>query len=330
MIGQKLGSYRIEAELGSGAMGVVYRGVQRGQEQAGGRQGDLDRADGQGEGAFRAVRPRGRDPRAVPPPQHRPLHGPGAVRAAQYYYAMEYITGPTLDDGLRERGQPSPGGSMVALGVQLCDALHYAHENKGIVHRDPQALQPDVHRDAGQLKLTDFGIAKDPGRHRPDRHGADPGHGHLHGPRADPRHARRSATRPTSTRWGPSSITCLTGVPPFIGLDRAGVDARPHQRGAQVGPATRSRRSPRRSTTWSSTLMSQEPPGPPLGRPGRGPDPPATSSTKCDRPEDDQDGLAREGVGRPPCPPGPRPWTTTTRRSRDGPKPSGSKKKPAE
>ena len=33
MIGQKLGSFRIEAELGSGAMGVVYRGVQEGKDR---------------------------------------------------------------------------------------------------------------------------------------------------------------------------------------------------------------------------------------------------------------------------------------------------------
>ena len=33
MIGQKLGSFRIEAELGSGTMGVVYRGVQEGKDR---------------------------------------------------------------------------------------------------------------------------------------------------------------------------------------------------------------------------------------------------------------------------------------------------------
>ena len=29
MIGQNLGSYKIEAKIGSGAMGVVYRGVHK-------------------------------------------------------------------------------------------------------------------------------------------------------------------------------------------------------------------------------------------------------------------------------------------------------------
>src|SRR5215218_6696562 len=74
------------------------------------------------------------------------------------YFAMEYVAGETLEQMLRRRG-PIPWREMVDLSIQICDALHYAHEH-GVVHRD---LKPSnlMISEKGQIKLTDFGIAKD-------------------------------------------------------------------------------------------------------------------------------------------------------------------------
>src|SRR4051794_37677771 len=71
---------------------------------------------------------------------------------------MEYVAGETLEQMLRRRG-PIPWREIVDLGLQICDALHYAHEH-GVVHRD---LKPSnlMVSEKGQVKLTDFGIAKD-------------------------------------------------------------------------------------------------------------------------------------------------------------------------
>jgi eukaryotic-like serine/threonine-protein kinase len=71
---------------------------------------------------------------------------------------MEFIPGSTLDGLLDERGA-LPWTEVVEFGIQLCDALHYAHEHS-VVHRDLKPSNLMVTKE-GQLKLTDFGIAKD-------------------------------------------------------------------------------------------------------------------------------------------------------------------------
>src|SRR5262249_17906967 len=75
------------------------------------------------------------------------------------YYAMEFIDGESLDRILSRRGRLA-WEEVVALGRQLCAALQHAHL-QGVVHRD---LKPSnlMVLPSGTLKLTDFGIAKDP------------------------------------------------------------------------------------------------------------------------------------------------------------------------
>ena len=156
MIGQKLGSYRIEAELGSGAMGVVYRGFNEVKNRAAAIKVISMEQMGKGKASQRFIREaeileQFRHPNIV---RYMGRGKSGGI----YYYAMEYIAGPTLDKILGERGT-LPWREVVALGVQLSEALHYAHE-RGVVHRD---LKPSnlMLTEGGELKLTDFGIAKD-------------------------------------------------------------------------------------------------------------------------------------------------------------------------
>ncbi|MES2464497.1 MAG: serine/threonine-protein kinase [Armatimonadota bacterium] len=75
----------------------------------------------------------------------------------RYFIAMEYLEGGTLREKL-SLGGALPLAEALGIGIALCDALEYAH-NHGIVHRD---IKPDnVHLlPGGQVKLTDFGIAR--------------------------------------------------------------------------------------------------------------------------------------------------------------------------
>jgi serine/threonine protein kinase len=73
------------------------------------------------------------------------------------YIVMEYIEGETLARQLDQRGR-IPSSEVVALALQICDGLQYAH-TAGLVHRDlkPRNLLLTRH---GDVKITDFGIAR--------------------------------------------------------------------------------------------------------------------------------------------------------------------------
>jgi serine/threonine-protein kinase len=71
---------------------------------------------------------------------------------------MEFVDGPSCAEILRELGRLEPDDAVSIL-TQACRGLDYAHRN-GVVHRDVKPGNLLRSRDAGQVKLADFGIAK--------------------------------------------------------------------------------------------------------------------------------------------------------------------------
>ncbi len=154
--GEKLGSFTIESQLGEGAMGVVYKAVhdKTGKVAAVKVMSNEVSVKGNADERFE------REGEILKQFRH-----PNIVRFLAYgryqkrtYLAMEFVEGTTLDDVLERKG-PIAWRKALDLGVQLAEALHYAHQ-KGVVHRDLKPSNLMITKD-GQLKLTDFGIAKD-------------------------------------------------------------------------------------------------------------------------------------------------------------------------
>jgi serine/threonine-protein kinase len=147
--------YRVERELGRGAMGVVYQGFHL----------DLGRSvalkvlhqASSGEpsrSGFVA------EARAVARVTHESLvrlYEFGFTSDGRAFYAMELVAGETLERRLARSG-PLPVADVVRFGISACRAVEAAH-SAGLVHRDIKPgnlmLTPE-----GVVKLLDFGVAK--------------------------------------------------------------------------------------------------------------------------------------------------------------------------
>jgi eukaryotic-like serine/threonine-protein kinase len=156
LLGQQLGAYRIEREIGSGGMGTVYL---------------ASRADNifQRRVAVKIIR-RGMDSGFIlqrfrherqilanleHPNIARLLDG-GATLSGQPYFVMEYIDG--LPFYAYCDNQKLDVRQRLELFVQACNAIEYAHRNH-VIHRDIKPSNILVSKQ-GVPKLFDFGIAK--------------------------------------------------------------------------------------------------------------------------------------------------------------------------
>jgi serine/threonine protein kinase len=155
-IGERLGSFRLEEVLGSGAMGVVFRAT----HETNGRQAAVKIVHGELAQKGKVFDRFQREAEILKQFRH-----PNIVRWLAWgrfkgtsYFAMEYVEGITLEKILQDRGE-LPWREVLELGLQLCSALQYAHD-QGVVHRDLKPSNIMVTLD-GKVKLTDFGIAKD-------------------------------------------------------------------------------------------------------------------------------------------------------------------------
>jgi serine/threonine protein kinase len=158
---RQIGPYRIDAVIGQGGMGVVYRGLDT----------KLNRpvavkflfADVADPAARRRFQREAQTASSLNHPHIITVHDADDYEGRQYL-VTEFIDGGTLKDWARVE---SPGWrQIVELLVGVADGLATAHA-AGILHRD---IKPDnilVGRN-GYAKLADFGLAKLQERSTPD------------------------------------------------------------------------------------------------------------------------------------------------------------------
>ncbi|MFN3375114.1 MAG: protein kinase domain-containing protein [Burkholderiaceae bacterium] len=156
----QIGPYRVDALLGQGAMGAVYRAhdAQIGRPialktLALAREFEGVSLEEARARFFREAKAAGR----LLHPGIVTVFGAGEEQGLAYI-AMEYLPGSDLA-ARAVPGHLLPTDQVIALGVEVALALDYAHEHQ-VVHRDIKPANLRWNPDTGQVKIVDFGVAR--------------------------------------------------------------------------------------------------------------------------------------------------------------------------
>ena len=152
MIGELLGHYRIEARLGAGAMGVVYRAYDTRLHRTVAIKRLKDTA-----AELSAVKllEEARAASTLNHPHICTIHEVGEI-GGNPFIVMEYIDGRPLFELIPKNGLPLE--TVLEYGSHVADALGFAHEY-GVVHRDLKSSNIVVTK-GGRAKVLDFGLAR--------------------------------------------------------------------------------------------------------------------------------------------------------------------------
>src|ERR1700732_4808972 len=142
--GTQIGPYKIEAALGAGGMGEVYRALDTRLKRTVAIKVAKENFGERFEREARAIA-------ALNHPNICTLYDVGPN-----YLVMELIEGPTLAERIKQG--PVPLEEALGIARQIADALEAAHE-KGITHRDLKPSNIKIKPD-GMVKVLDFGLAK--------------------------------------------------------------------------------------------------------------------------------------------------------------------------
>ncbi|HWF91560.1 MAG TPA: serine/threonine-protein kinase [Terriglobales bacterium] len=159
--GTRVGRYEILAEIGRGAMGIVYQA----------RDPRIDRTV-----ALKTISLSGQDLEEEKEYRERfvleaqavgRLSHPGIItifdagedpETHEPFIAMEYVQGQSLHSMLGHRQEKMTLEASLQIAQEIAEALDYAHE-QGVVHRDIKPANILITPE-GHAKIADFGIAK--------------------------------------------------------------------------------------------------------------------------------------------------------------------------
>ena len=155
-----LGRYQVEKELGKGAMGIVYLGrdpkinrIVAIKTMALSQEFEADELADVKERFFREAETAGR----LNHPNIVTIYDAGEEHDLAYI-AMEFLKGRDLAP-YTKTGNLLPLKKVLDIVTRSAEALDYAH-GQNVVHRDIKPANIMYEADTGNLKLTDFGIAR--------------------------------------------------------------------------------------------------------------------------------------------------------------------------
>ena len=149
--GDSLGRYRIDGELGSGGMGIVYKAY----DTLLHRQVAVKLLSGQRDSTnVDRLLHEARVASALNHPNICTVHEV-ADDGTRLFIVMEYIDGRPLSRVIHQLALPVD--TIVHYGTQIADAIAHAHERR-VIHRDLKSANVIV-TPSGRVKVLDFGLA---------------------------------------------------------------------------------------------------------------------------------------------------------------------------
>ncbi|MFF0792011.1 protein kinase [Streptomyces spiralis] len=207
------GRYRLEARIGRGGMGIVWRAT----DQLLGRRvavKELPFDETLSAEEARQQRDRTlREARAVAQLRHPHVivvHDI-AEQDERPFIVMELVEGGSLADRIAERG-PVDAAEAARIGIALLSALRTAHA-AGVLHRDIKPANVLVESGTDRVVLTDFGIAQVAGATTLTETGSFVGSPEY----TAPERMSGNGTGPQSDLWSLGALLCtvLSGESPF-------------------------------------------------------------------------------------------------------------------
>ena len=164
--GSELDEYAVEAELGRGGMGVVYRAFDPRLR----RHIALKLMHQEATAAnLTRFREEAQVTAQLQHPSIVPIYGIGQTKSGEIYYTMRLVRGQTLTEVVSEHRAHVAGGDpeapegwtpfkLLQMFVTVCRSVSYAHD-RGVVHRDlkPSNVMIGAY---GEVNVLDWGLAK--------------------------------------------------------------------------------------------------------------------------------------------------------------------------